>query len=141
MADRLVPERSDPLLTVSVLPDAHREHQATVVLSGELDRSTEQEARQAIERLLGHDVRCLVMDLRRLTFIDSSGLNLLTRIHHTLNGRHGILALVVCTGAVHRVLELVRLSTMVPVYGTLESALADLHLAPRPRSSGAHPVH
>ena len=46
-----------------------------LVLEGELDFGVEEQARAALER--ARDARVLVIDLRELTFMDSSGVHLL----------------------------------------------------------------
>jgi anti-sigma B factor antagonist len=47
-----------------------------VILDGELDLATVPVAEQAINRV-GDDVKTLVLDLRKLSFLDSSGLRLI----------------------------------------------------------------
>lgn len=50
-----------------------------VVPSGELDLATVGEVEQRLRELRDADFRCIVLDLRKLTFIDSTGLQLAMR--------------------------------------------------------------
>ncbi|HHX39196.1 MAG TPA: STAS domain-containing protein [Armatimonadetes bacterium] len=125
MAETMPVALPDPLLTVSTLPRHSNGRLITVSLAGELDRSNEREARSAIERALGQGSVTLIIDLGRLAFMDSSGVSLLLHAYHTLMKRHGKLVLVAPPGPVRRVLEMVRLSPMVPIYTTLAQAVAE----------------
>ena len=77
------PTETTPLLQLTVTPDRER---AIVVPTGELDLATvplvEQEVVALCER--GFDEVCL--DLRGVTFFDSSGLRLLLRMDERLTG-------------------------------------------------------
>ena len=80
----------------------------TVVLSGELDLSTLDSLQEALDETLDGKPSLLVMDLRELSFLDSSGLRLMLRLHTTMNETGGRLVLVQGPRRVHRVLELTR---------------------------------
>ncbi|MBI3945225.1 MAG: STAS domain-containing protein [Armatimonadetes bacterium] len=126
MAEMVAPSTPGSLLTITTIPGAGNALHTTVTLSGELDRSNEVEARQAIERLIHRGATHLIIDLGRLVFMDSSGVNLLARTHHALTQRQGILVVVAPNGAVSRILEMVRLTQVVPVYPSLRNALAEM---------------
>jgi anti-anti-sigma factor len=53
--------------------------QTRVVVAGELDLATEPQLRSRLERLLERNARVL-LDLRELTFIDSSGIRLIIEV-------------------------------------------------------------
>ncbi|MFJ4205421.1 STAS domain-containing protein [Streptomyces sviceus] len=72
----------------------------------------------------------VVIDLSRVTFMDSSGVNALIAAFQAAEAAGGWLRLVVVPGAVLRTLRLVGLDTVVPFHATLEDALA----SPRPDS-------
>ena len=57
-----------------------------LTLSGELDIATLPRAEDAVRQMLAGGVRDLIIDLTRLTFIDSSGL----RLFIVLNNRAGV---------------------------------------------------
>jgi anti-sigma B factor antagonist len=129
MAEMAPAALRDPLLTVSMLPPANDGRLTTVSLAGELDRSNEREARSAIDRALSQGTTTLIIDLGRLAFMDSSGVSLLLHAYHALMKRHGKLVLVAPPGPVRRVLEVVRLSPLVPIYATLGQAVAEANPA------------
>jgi stage II sporulation protein AA (anti-sigma F factor antagonist) len=66
----------------------------------------------------------VVIDLSRVTFMDSSGVNALIAAFQAAQAAGGWLRLVVVRGAVLRTLQLVGLDTVVPFHPTLEDALA-----------------
>jgi anti-sigma B factor antagonist len=84
-------------LTVSDLEDA-----TGLELSGTLDLATEHEARAALEPHL-HPGAEVTVDLRALTFMDSTGLNLIGEALATL-GDDGRMTLRGATGIVRKVL-------------------------------------
>ena len=125
MADTACTEATQPLLSVSVISPASDGRVATISLAGELDRSNENEARLAVDRAVGCGATTLIVDLSGLTFMDSSGVNMLLRAYHSLMRRHGRLILVASSGPVRRILEVVRLSPLVPIHPTMQQALSD----------------
>lgn len=92
-------------------PDSsHRSNGATtsptwdlVALRGEYDIDREEELRQ---QLLDSTGRVVVADLRTVTFVDSSALNVLLTIHKELVGQGRELRLLAPRPQVRRVLEL-----------------------------------
>lgn len=79
----------------------------TVTLSGELDLSTLDQLEDALEGIDGKP-ELVVLDLRQLGFLDSSGLRLMLGLHAQLEEAGGRLVLVRGPRRVHRVLELTR---------------------------------
>jgi anti-sigma B factor antagonist len=63
-----------PLLAVSAVPDRER---VRVVAAGELDLSTAGELRRQIAELLDVGWRDVLVDLREVTFMDTSGVHVL----------------------------------------------------------------
>lgn len=97
----------------------------TVVLAGELDRSNENRVREAIDRVLSEGASCLIVDLGRLSSMDSSGVHLLLHAANTLSQRRGHLAVVAPAGSVRRILDVACISPFVRVYPTHRNALAE----------------
>jgi anti-anti-sigma factor len=89
---------TDPVLEISPLRDA-----TGVALIGTLDLSTETEARAAVEPLL-RPGGSITIDLRKMVFMDSTGLNLLIQALDVI-GDDGRLTLRVSPGIVRKVLE------------------------------------
>lgn len=67
----------------------HQQH-GVVSLAGELDVAAAPRLGEALQSLLEHDCRQILMDLSAVTFLDSSGLAELIRANQTLRrqGRH-----------------------------------------------------
>ncbi len=77
-----------------------------VVPVGELDLSTVDELQTELEDALAADWRTVVLDLRGLSFVDSTGLSLLLRSHERFQ-EHGVdFAIIEDPGPVRRLLEL-----------------------------------
>ncbi|MEU1479155.1 STAS domain-containing protein [Streptomyces sp. NPDC005760] len=93
-------------------------------LDGEIDHQSVgglTRALAAVDASAGHRV---VIDLSRVTFMDSSGVNALIAAFQAAEAAGGWVRLVVVRGAVLRTLQLVGLDTVVPFHSTLEEALA-----------------
>jgi anti-sigma B factor antagonist len=88
---------------------------ARVVLQGELDIATSPKAEAELRRIEGGGVRLVVLDLRGLTFMDSTGLRLLVGADARARESGHRLAIVRGPDAVHRVLEITGLDTRLDV--------------------------
>ncbi|MDQ4048511.1 MAG: STAS domain-containing protein [Actinomycetota bacterium] len=80
----------------------------SIALSGELDLSTLEQLETALDGSLDGKPEMVVVDLRELTFLDSSGLRAMLALHAGLREEGGRLVLVQGPRRVHRVLELTR---------------------------------
>ena len=97
-------------------------------LEGEFDLDTVPEIDRFLRRKLGplYHQDHLVIDLARTTFIDSSFVAFLVRLSAAQRGRRRELLLVRPTGQVRRVLAIVGLPNIVPVFDTVEAAVASV---------------
>jgi stage II sporulation protein AA (anti-sigma F factor antagonist) len=98
---------------------------------GDVDSVTAPRLALAIE--LAHErTRRVVVDLGRVTFLDSSGINALLVAKRELAGRRRPLELVVIApeGPVRRVLEITQLTGPLGVVGSLADALAESRGSP-----------
>ena len=77
-----------------------------VTLVGELDLATVGEVRRTLDHLRGRGWRDFVVDLRALTFLDSTGVHLLLETYHRALAGGGSLTVASAAPEVHRVLEL-----------------------------------
>jgi anti-sigma B factor antagonist len=68
----------------------------------------------------------VLLDMSRLTFIDSSGLGALLYCLRTMNGKKGQLKLFAMAKPVQALFELVRMHRIFSIYNTREEALAAL---------------
>ena len=88
---------------------------ARVALSGELDMAATFTLEQELDRLIDRErVRRLVLDLRDLTFVDSTGLRLLVQTDARAREGDFELALVRGRPEVQRVFELAGLAELLP---------------------------
>lgn len=92
-----------PPFTCEVRPDRER---VVLHLKGELDLAVVPELRHAVQQLLQVGFEVLVVDLRALTFIDSSGLRELLSASRAATAAGSRLCLIRGPDAVHRVFEI-----------------------------------
>ncbi len=90
------------ILTVQVHPAPDCTY---VVPAGELDVAVSGRIEREVEALLDGGCPVVVLDLRELTFIDSSGVHELLRCRETAHARGSRFALMLAPGAVTRALE------------------------------------
>ena len=109
----------DLTLTTEVRADSTVLH-----VAGELDLSTVAVFDAELERALA--LGPVVVVLSECTFIDSSALQSLVRAHRGApeHEQHGALALVAPSQPARRVLEIAALDRLVPIFDTLDDALA-----------------
>jgi anti-anti-sigma factor len=93
-------------------------------LDGEIDSSNASELRVALAARLPTEARVLALDLSGVTYLDSSGIELLFELGRSLAARRQTIRLIVPqTAPVRRVLELCAVESVVPIDGDLEDAL------------------
>ena len=96
-------------------------HQATVVgLSGELDAGDPSWAVE-LQAALAGGVRQIVLDLREVTFIDSSVIREILRAHRAVR-EEGWVRLVYTHSSIHRIIEVCGLSDVFPQFLTPAAA-------------------
>ena len=79
---------------------------AVVAVSGELDLASGPELEAELDQLTGPDIQLVVIDLRALDFMDSTGLSILVRAHQRLAGEGCEMGLVKGSQQVQRLLDL-----------------------------------
>jgi anti-sigma B factor antagonist len=103
----------------------HRGDVAVARLDGEIDSSNASELRLALVERLPCATSVLALDLSGITYLDSSGVELLFELGRSLSARRQTIRLVVPEDApVRRVLELCAVDSVAPIDGDLEGALA-----------------
>ena len=95
-----------------------------VTVSGELDMSTSSELRRRVEVCLRNGRKAVIIDLRGLTHMDSSGLAALISAHQLTQERRGRLALVIPSESVRRTVEVRGLDRLFTIVPGREEALA-----------------
>jgi anti-sigma B factor antagonist len=102
------------------LLDPHRVGMHTVVgVTGEIDVATAPALRDTVLGLLNRGAPSLVLDLRGVTFVDSTGVGSLLRIHHRQALLGGSVHFVADQPAVLRVLDLMQLRRRLHVTATV----------------------
>jgi anti-sigma B factor antagonist len=97
--------------------DFHDEVEAnrhTLVLSGELDLATSPALERTIERLCADGAEELVIDLRGLLFIDSTGIRTILRSKELCGDRECEFALIRGSASTQRLFELTGLDEKLP---------------------------
>lgn len=98
-----------------------------VSVEGEIDSSNAPDLRLALSDRLPSASRALVLDLSRVTYLDSSGIHLLFDLGRRLAARRQAIRLVVPERApMRRVLELCAIDGVAPMDGDLDSSLSAL---------------
>jgi anti-sigma B factor antagonist len=93
---------------------------------GDVDLATARALEEALEARVRDSVGALVVDLTRVAFIDSTGLQVLLRVRALLGREDRALALICPHGPVRRVFELAGVSDVFSLYPTRAAAAAAL---------------
>jgi len=96
---------SSPLFRVDVQPERER---VRVIPHGELDLTTVGQLQTQIQDLRARGFATIVLDLRQLAFMDSTGLRLMLTLHAESRSNGFRFAIIDCEGPVRRLLELTR---------------------------------
>ncbi len=96
---------SSPLFRVEIEPERER---VLVIPHGELDLVTVEQLKARIEELRSSGFTMIVLDLRQLSFMDSTGLRLLLRLDAESRADGFRFAIIDCEGPARRLLELTR---------------------------------
>lgn len=104
-------------LTINGLP--------VVTPPAEIDITTTERLRLALLEAAARGHTTIVVDMTRTRFCDSAGLTVLVRAHKRALAEDGELRLIVpAGGAVARILAITRLDQVIPLFGSLDEALA-----------------
>ncbi|MEU0038360.1 STAS domain-containing protein [Streptomyces sp. NPDC006333] len=95
-----------------------------VVLRGEIDHNNRESLMETLLPPEGAPAPWTVADFRGVTFMDSSGINVLIVAHRAAANDGGWLRLAAVRESVQRVLELVGIDALIPCHATVEEAMA-----------------
>jgi anti-sigma B factor antagonist len=98
----------------------------TFAVRGDVDLAAAPGLEEALEAAVRDSVGALLVDLTDVSFIDSTGLQVLLRIRGLLGREDRALALVCPHGPVRRVFELAGVSDVFALYTTRDAAAAAL---------------
>lgn len=102
-----------------------RDGHLIVRLAGEFDLRAADDFRRIAESALErHGCARMVLNLRKVSFIDSSGLGAILGRYRYIHQRRGVMFLVAPPPHVRAVLDLAGVAKLMPVYATEEKALA-----------------
>ena len=87
---------------------------STIELEGEWDIAQREATRDAVTRALARHPECLVIDLSRLSFIDSTGAHGLIETHQRCTGQGTRLVIIPGPHAVQRLFEISGLTGVLP---------------------------
>ena len=93
-----------------------------VTLTGECDLHTGRQLRDVLTSEVSRGSRRMILDLAGLSFMDSTGMQVLLGVRTVLNLCGGTMALVSPQPVVARILELTGADQYIPVYDSLEEA-------------------
>lgn len=98
-----------------------------VVLPGEIDFSNAARCGEELTAALADGAGIVIADLSATGFCSSAGVRMLLRAYQEAAGRQAELRLVVTSRAVLRVLEIMDLDRMIPIYPDVRAAQAGEH--------------
>jgi anti-anti-sigma factor len=93
-----------------------------VTLTGECDLNNGRRLRDVLTSEVSRGTRRVIVDLSGLSFMDSTGMQILLSVRTVLALRGGTMALISPQPVVARVLELTGATELIPVYDSLEEA-------------------
>ena len=100
--------------------------QATIIaVSGELDLASSPALQEELDRVSALDTDLLIIDLRELDFMDSTGLSVLVRAHQRAEEQGRQLAMVKGAQQVQRLLSLTGVADRMTVVDRPEELLAE----------------
>ncbi len=107
---------------------------------GDIDAANVSDVDRVLAEALDTDGDCLVIDFGDTRYLDSAALDMLFRLSQRLRQRGGTLHIVIPPGSpLSRLVTLVGMPEVVPVYGTLAGALSECRREPAPRAEGEPP--
>jgi stage II sporulation protein AA (anti-sigma F factor antagonist) len=96
-----------------------------VEIDGELDLATSSTFREVVDEKLNHydSIKHLILDLKKVNFIDSSGLGVIMGRFRRLNQHGGKISAVNVSDQIKRILQLSGLLKIMEIYDDRHSAL------------------
>ncbi|HUR76507.1 MAG TPA: STAS domain-containing protein [Acidimicrobiales bacterium] len=94
-----------------------------VAVAGELDVATSPRLQDAMTRLIEEGQLRLVVDLREVTFLDSSALGVLVGARRRLLPEHGEVSVVCTDPRLLHLLRLTKLDEVFPIYDSVPAAV------------------
>jgi anti-sigma B factor antagonist len=97
-----------------------------ISLAGDADLYTAPELKEHLLRAIARNGKKIVVDLSRVTFIDSTSLSVLVQGERRLRPAGGRLGLVCSDPSILKIFTITALDRIFPIYGSREEAVAAL---------------
>ncbi len=118
-------QKEGPVDNLRLHTRVHHDGQYPVLaVAGEIDVFTAPLFKQAVVNLVAEGHRHLFLDMREVTFMDSSGFGALLGATKRLRPEGGSLNLIGCSRTIQRMLHLTRLDTILGVFDDAEEAMS-----------------
>lgn len=122
----------------------HRDGVPVLDVVGEIDIYTTPQFKEAVSAAIDEGKPGIVINMTKVTYMDSSGFGTLLSATKRLRPVDGALYLSGCNDAITRMLQITRLNTIFGIYATEEDAVTAAKAAPHqgtePGSSAAEPA-
>ncbi len=101
-----------------------RNNYMIVRLKGELDHHTSEDARKKIDgQYYNNNLLNIILDLRELNFMDSSGIGLIMGRYRNCTDRKGKVSIVSTSPYINRMLKMSGLLKIINIYESIEEAI------------------
>lgn len=111
-----------PALKVTTCP---HDDGTVLLLEGEIDIATEDQFHAAaVDAVESQPHGRIILDCRRLDFIDSSGLRVLIQTHKAAKEHYGRVLIAAPNPRIAQILHVTAIDSRIPVFPTVEDALA-----------------
>ena len=105
-------------------PMSKKDRPSVLPLAGEIDLHVSPEVGESLRRLVAKKPRVLVVDLAKVTYLDSSGLAVLIEAMQNVQKNGGRFALAAVQESVKQIFEIARLDQVFQIFPDVESAQA-----------------
>ena len=113
----------------------HQDDVPVLDVTGEIDIYTTPQFKEAVSAAIDQNKPAIVINMAKVTYMDSSGFGTLLSATKRLRPLDGALYLSGCNEAIQRMLQITRLNTIFGVYSTEEEAVAAAKAAPAEAAS------
>ena len=108
----------------------HEQDVPILDVAGEIDIYTTRDFKDAASEVIDEGHPVIIINMSRVTYMDSSGFGTLLSATKRLRPVDGVLMLVGCNDAITRMLQITRLNTIFKVFETEAEALAVASVVP-----------
>lgn len=104
-----------------------KEDSLVVIMEGELDHHSTEEARNKIDNQLDVEgINKLILDFSKVSFMDSSGIGVVIGRYKKLSAKNGRVCIVGVSPSVKRVFELSGMFKIIGLYDSIEEAIQNI---------------